>query len=284
MRRFSFIALAAIVAATMISCGNNHKPSLHNDIDTLSYAIGLANGGQIMPYISSQGVDTAYIADFIKGFDEGAKVGNDKKKSAYYAGLEMGMRMANGINSSIFANDEQYKLSRKNLVAGLVAGIKGDKSVLDPEKIMPEIDPLASRVHDKVMEKKYGKNKEAGAKFLAENAKKEGVKTLPSGVQYKVIKMGEGAIPSDTSKVKINYEGKTINDSVFDSTYSRNQPLEMMVRQNIPGFAEALTHMPVGSVWEVYIPSEQAYGGREMGQIEPFSTLIFKIELLEILK
>ena len=84
--------------------------------------------------------------------------------------------------------------------------------------------------------------------------------------------------------MKVDYEGKTIDGKVFDSSIKRGQPMECVVRQNIPGFAEALTHMPVGSEWEVYIPAEKAYGERDMGQIKPFSTLIFKVKLLSIEK
>ena len=120
---------------------------------------------------------------------------------------------------------------------------------------------------------------------MAENAKKEGVKTLPSGVQYKVIKEGNGPIPADTSRVRLHYEGKTVDGKIFDSSYERGkEPVEFIVRQNIPGFAEALTHMPVGSTWEVYIPAEQAYGDRDTGKIKPYSALIFKIELVELAK
>ena len=283
MKKIIYFAFLAIVAATTFSCGQNHKASLHNEVDTLSYAIGLANGTQIKPYIAQQGIDTAYLADFVRGFNAGTKMSNDKKQTAYQAGVEMGMRMSSGINSQIFCDDDEYKLSRKNLVAGLVAGIKGDKKVLDPETIMPQIDLMAKNIHEKAMQKKYGSNKEKGEKFLVENAKKAGVKTLPSGLQYKVIKEGEGAIPSDTARVKVNYEGKTIDGNIFDSSIQRGEPVEMMVRQNIKGFAEALTHMPVGSTWEIYIPAELGYGDNSMGQIDPYSTLIFKVELLDIL-
>ncbi len=284
MKKLFYFAFTAIIAAATISCGNNHKADLKTDVDTLSYAIGLGNGGQLKGYLMQQGIDTAYIADFIKGFNEGSKAGGDKKQAAYYAGIDRGLKMTTGINNYIFGDDENYKVSRKNLVAGLVAGIKGDTTVMNPEKVLPELDMMAQRLHKKVMETKYNENKAEGDKFLAENAKKSGVKTLPSGVQYKVIKEGEGAIPADSMKVKVNYEGKTIDGSVFDSSYKRGQPVEMVIRQNIPGFAEALTHMPVGSTWEVYIPENLAYGEREMGQIKPFSTLIFKIELLDIIK
>ena len=282
MRKISFLAVMAIIIAATVSCGKGYKANLKTDVDTLSYAIGLANGGQMKGYIQSQGIDTAYIADFVRGFKEGTKAGNSAKEAAYFAGLQVGSQMTSGINRGIFGNDSVYHVSTKNLVAGLIDGIKGNKHIMDIEKVGPQLDGMAERVHNRIMDTKYSKNKEAGAKFLAENAKKPGVKTLPSGVQYKVIKEGNGPIPTDTSTVKVNYEGKTINGTVFDSSAKHGRPLEMMVRQNIPGFAEALTHMPVGSTWEIYIPAEQAYGEREMGEIKPFSTLIFKVELLEV--
>ena len=134
------------------------------------------------------------------------------------------------------------------------------------------------------MEAKYGDNKKKGEEFMAANKSKEGIKTLPSGVQYKVIKEGNGPIPADTSMVSCNYEGRTIDGKVFDSSYKRNQPLKLRCNQTIKGWTDAMVHMPVGSVWEVYIPQELAYGEREQGDIKPFSVLIFKIELLGIEK
>ena len=99
-----------------------------------------------------------------------------------------------------------------------------------------------------------------------------------------VIKEGNGEIPADTSRVEVNYEGKLINDTVFDSSYERKSPATFRCNQVIPGWTEALTHMPVGSTWMVYIPQDQAYAEREAGQIKPFSALKFKIELLSIKK
>jgi FKBP-type peptidyl-prolyl cis-trans isomerase FklB len=135
----------------------------------------------------------------------------------------------------------------------------------------------------KNLEKEFGGNKKEGEKFLADNAKKEGVKVLPSGVQYKVLKEGTGAVPADTSRVKVHYEGKTLDGKVFDSSYKRGQPADFRANQVIKGWTDALTHMPAGSTWEVYIPQELAYGERQQGaDIKPFSMLIFKIELLEV--
>ena len=109
------------------------------------------------------------------------------------------------------------------------------------------------------------------------------MKTLESGVQYKVIKEGTGVIPKDTSRVKVHYEGRTLDGKVFDSSYKRGQPTDFRANQVIKGWTEALVHMPAGSIWEVYIPQELAYGERQQGaDIKPFSMLIFKIELIEV--
>lgn len=114
--------------------------------------------------------------------------------------------------------------------------------------------------------------------------KKEGVKTTSSGLQYKIIKEGNGAIPTDSSKVKVNYKGTLIDGTQFDSSYDRKEPTTFRANQVIKGWTEALTMMPVGSKWELYIPQELAYGAREAGQIKPFSTLIFEVELVGIEK
>ena len=127
-------------------------------------------------------------------------------------------------------------------------------------------------------------NKEAGQKFLEANKNNPGVYQTQSGLQYKVIKMGEGPKPTNTDKVKVNYEGKLINGKVFDSSYERGEPIEFELNQVIPGWAEGLTLMPVGSIFELYIPSDLAYGDRPIGEIPAGSTLIFKVELLEIVK
>ena len=107
--------------------------------------------------------------------------------------------------------------------------------------------------------------------------------TTESGLQYKVIKEGKGEVPTATSTVKVNYKGTLIDGTEFDSSYKRNEPTTFRANQVIKGWTEALTMMPVGSKWELYIPQELAYGARETGgQIKPFSTLIFEVELLEV--
>ncbi len=281
----------AIVAAGFTACGNGTpKANLKSDVDSMSYAIGMAQTNGLKEYLVDRlGVDTAYLGEFIKGLNEGANAGDNKKKAAYYAGIQIGQQIANqmvkGINHEVFGEDSTKTISMKNFMAGFVSGTLGKEGLMTVEQAHTIAQDKMHQIKAREMEKTYGPNKEEGEKFLAENAKKEGVKTLPSGVQYKVIKEGNGPIPADTSRVKLHYEGKTVDGQIFDSSYQRGkEAVEFVVRQNIPGFAEALTHMPVGSTWEVYIPAEQAYADRDMGKIKPYSTLIFKIELVELLK
>ena len=290
MKKLTFVATMAIAAATFTGCGNSTpKANLKTDVDTLSYAIGLAQTQGLKEYlIGRMNIDTTYMDQFIKGLNEGANAGDDKGRAAYYAGIQIGQQISNqmitGINQEVFGSDSTKTISLKNFMAGFITGTTGKKGLMTIEEAGQVAQTKMSEIRAKVMEKEYGPNKAAGEKFLAENKKKEGVKTLPSGVQYKVIKVGKGAMPADTSMVKVHYEGKTLDGKVFDSSYKNGQPVSLRANQVIKGWTDALVHMPVGSVWEVYIPQELAYGEREQGQIKPFSALIFKIELISIEK
>ena len=288
MKKFTFAAIAAVAAIMIASCGNGTpRASLKSDVDTMSYAIGMAQTQGLKEYlVGSMGVDTAYIAEFIKGLNEGVNAGENKKKAAYFAGIQIGQqistRMVKGINHELFGEDSTQTISLKNFMAGFISAVTGKKGLMTMDQAQETATQKMQEIKAREMEKKYGENKAAGEKFLAENAKKEGVKTLDGGVQYKVIKEGTGAIPTDTSLVKVHYEGRLINDTIFDSSYKRGEPATFRANQVIKGWTEALCHMPAGSVWEVYIPQEQAYGERQQNKIDPFSALIFKIELLEV--
>ena len=290
MKKFTFAAVAAIASIMMYaSCDNGTpKANLKSDVDTLSYAIGMAQTQGLKDYLVGRlGVDTAYMDGFIKGLNEGANAGDDKKKAAYFAGIQIGQQISNqmlkGINHELYGDDSTKTISLKNFMAGFVSGTTGKGGLMTVDSASNLAQEMMRTIKSKNMEKEFGPNKKAGEDFLAANAKKEGVKVLPSGVQYKVIKEGNGALPTDTSIVKVNYEGKTIEGKVFDSSYERKQPAEFRINQVIKGWTDALVHMPAGSVWEVYIPQELAYGERQQGaDIKPFSMLIFKIELLEV--
>lgn len=130
--------------------------------------------------------------------------------------------------------------------------------------------------------KKYEGNKAAGIAFLEANKEKPGIVALPNGLQYEVLKEGKGKKPAITDKVKVHYHGTLIDGKVFDSSVERGQPFDLSLNQVIPGWTQVLQLMPVGSKWKVYIPSELGYRDRPAGEIPPFSTLIFEIELLDI--
>ena len=288
MKKIILGAMMMACAAAFVGCGNSTpKADLKNDVDTFSYAMGMAQTQGLKDYmVQRMGVDTAYIDDFVKGLNDGANAGDDKKKAAYYAGLQIGQQISNqmikGINHEVFGSDSTKTISLKNFMAGFVTGTTGKKGLMTVEQAGQLAQTKMMAIKAKSMEKEYGPNKVAGEKFLAANKQKPGVKTLASGVQYKVIKEGNGPMPKDTSMVKVHYEGKTIDGKVFDSSYKRGEPIDLRANQVIKGWTDALVHMPAGSVWEVYIPQELAYGEREQGQIKPFSVLIFKIELISV--
>lgn len=290
MKKLTFVAAMAIATVALSSCGNSTpKADLKNDIDTVSYALGMSQTQGLKEYlVGSLGVDTAYIDEFVKGMNEGANAGDDKKKVAYYAGIQIGQQISNqmlkAINRQLFGEDSTQTVSLKNFMAGFITATTGKQGLMTLEQAQELATSKMQEIKSRQMEKTYGPNKKAGEDFLAANAKKEGVKVLPSGLQYKVIKEGTGAIPADSSLVKLHYEGRLIDGTVFDSSMQRGEPAEMYANRVIKGFTEALTRMPVGSEWEVYIPQDLAYGEREAGQIKPFSALIFKIQLLEIKK
>ena len=289
MKKFTFVAAMAIAAASIVaSCGNStsSKPNLKNDVDTLSYAMGMAQTQGLKQYLAQMEIDTTYMDAFIKGLNEGANAGDDKKKAAYYMGIQIGQqisnRMVKGINHELFGEDSTKTISLKNFMAGFIQGVKGKKGLMTVEQAGQVAQMKMMSIKAKNMEEQYGPLKKNGEAWMAANAKKPGVKTLPSGVQYKVIKEGAGQMPKDTSVVKVNYEGRLIDGTVFDSSYKNGQPVTLRANQVIKGWTEALVHMPAGSVWEVYIPQELAYGDREQGQIKPYSPLVFKIELISV--
>ena len=287
MKKFSIIA-AVLVAAIMGSCTNGTpKANLKDDVDSLSYAFGMAQTRGLKEYLTQRmDVDTTYIDEFIKGLNESVNAGDNKKKTAYYAGLQIGQQisqqMIKGINYEVFGDDSTRTVSLKNFMAGFITGTKGENGLMNVEEAASNLEAMLTAVKSRVMNEKYGDWKKQCEDYMAEIAKKEGVKELGDGVYYEVLTEGTGAIPADTNRVEVNYEGKLLNDTIFDSSYKRGEPMKFRCNQVIPGWTKALTNMPVGSTWMVYIPQEQAYGEREAGKITPYSCLIFKIELLGI--
>jgi len=187
----------------------------------------------------------------------------------------LGMSVANNILASGVKdlNIEEFA----NAIKAVLTNQQPTLSVEEAQQVLTEY-------FTKLQEEQVKMFKAEGEAFLAENAKKEGVVTLPSGLQYKVITEGNGNKPTASQQVKCHYEGTLINGAKFDSSYDRNEPAVFPVNGVIQGWVEALQLMPVGSKWELYIPYNLAYGERGAGQsIPPYATLIFTVELLEIL-
>ena len=192
-------------------------------------------------------------------------------KFSYAIGLGIGQNLlsmgAQGINVEDFAQAIADVLNRKETAIS-----------------HNEAREIVNKYFAELEEKMNAENIEKGKAFLAENAKKEGIVTLPSGLQYEVITEGNGKNPSATDRVKCHYEGTLIDGTLFDSSIKRGRPAVFGVNQVIRGWVEALQLMSEGSKWRLFIPSELGYGAQQAGEmIPPHSTLIFEVELIEVL-
>ncbi|MBO4314577.1 MAG: FKBP-type peptidyl-prolyl cis-trans isomerase [Prevotella sp.] len=250
--------------------------------DSISYAAGKTATQGLIPYLQQQlNVDTAYLEDFAKGFQEAYSKIEDPKFVAYVAGSQIAQMAKQRIFPSMKGNFEgsDITLSEDMFSKGFVASLKKDDSIY-PDSVANKLFNDRAEAIKKAQQAEYIEQNKA---WLADNATKEGVQTTASGLQYKVITMGTGEKPKATDKVVVKYEGKMIDGTVFDSSYKRNpQTSSFRCDQVIKGWTEALTMMPVGSKWELYIPENLAYGERQAGQIKPYSTLIFTVELESI--
>lgn len=172
-------------------------------------------------------------------------------------------------------------INKEAFVSAIDDAFSGKTPSISPEEANKTLQDFFSKVQAKMS----GEALENGKKFLEDNANNEGVNILESGLQYKVIEEGSGEKPTENDQVKCHYEGKLISGQVFDSSYKRNEPATFPVNGVIKGWVEAIQMMNVGSKWQLYIPSDLAYGSQGAGQaIGPNETLIFDVELLEIIK
>lgn len=186
----------------------------------------------------------------------------------------LGMSMASNL-----MNSGLKQIDVESFVKAFTEIMNNTTPSMSPQEANQVIQSYFSKIQDEMLEN----NLKEGEAFLEENSKKEGVVTLPSGLQYEVLKEGDGATPKATDKVKCHYHGTLLNGQVFDSSVQRGQPAVFGVNQVIKGWVEALQLMSVGSKWRLYIPSDLAYGTQGAGNsIEPNSTLIFDVELLGI--
>jgi FKBP-type peptidyl-prolyl cis-trans isomerase len=221
------------------------------------------------------GIVTLFLAGQI-GAQETPVLKDQKDKVSYSIGMEIGKNMK---RQSLDVNPEL-------LTRGVKDAFSDGKPLMTDEEMKEALMAFQKEMMAKQQElaKVAGeKNQKEGEAFLAENKKKEGVITLPSGLQYKVIKAGSGNKPKATDTVTVHYQGTLINGTEFDSSYRRGQPVSFPVNGVIPGWTEALQLMETGAKWQIVIPSNLAYGDRGAGpQIGPNATLIFEIELISI--
>ena len=197
---------------------------------------------------------------------------NQKDKVSYIIGMDIGNNL----------KKQSIDVDPNILAKGVKDALSSAKSLLTEKEIQETMGAFQKEMM--VKKEEVGKqNKKEGDTFLAENKKKEGVKTLPSGLQYKVIKAGTGKKPKSTDTVTVHYRGTLINGTEFDSSYKRGQSVSFQVSGVIPGWTEALQLMEEGAKWQLFIPSNLAYGERGAGgAIGPNATLIFEVELVSI--
>ena len=248
---------------------------LKNFTDSINYAFGMLNGDQMRMYLLANDTDGIAQKDFIENINKAMKV------SARNPQLVM---MGKQIGSAIREQEPTGLLGMENVATnfelikqGFVNGMYDYDTQFDSRTAGEYIENTMTQI-------KYGEAIAAGKKFLEENKLKEGAITTESGLQYEVIKMGKGAKPTATDKVKVHYHGTLTDGTVFDSSVDRGEPITFALNQVIPGWTEGVQLMPVGSKFRFYVPQELGYGARQAGSIPPYSTLIFEVELLGIEK
>ncbi len=280
MKKLNIIVLAVLLSFSLSALAQSSKtPVLKNRIDSLNYAFGLANGDGIKMYYLQNDSTDERIKTFMKGVEAGMKK-NSKYPELEGIGTNIGQSLKEQKNGGLMGNDEWY-VNIDLLKQGLINGIKGYEQMSANEAQM-YLNTAMQQLQDKQNEDMYGNNLREGEEFLAQNKTQPGVVTTESGLQYKVIKEGKGKKPSATDRVKVHYHGTLMDGTVFDSSVERGEPTTFGVNQVISGWTEALQLMPVGSKWILYIPQELAYGSQNMGTIQPYSPLIFEVELLGI--
>ena len=300
MKKIFILALAALVAGASFCTAEAAKKKkkeqpkaaveavtpvvLTTGSDSLSYAAGMMLTDRLVEFLQQQlHVDTAYMADFVRGFNETVAPTADPREVALRAGRQIAEQVKSGMLPRLTQEftDTPDTIVEQTLFRGFVDAISGDTTVMKAA----DSDALFKAKQQSNQAARTERLSKAGRDFLAQNALKEGVITTPSGLQYKVLVKGEGEVPQRTDKVKVHYEGRLIDGTVFDASSKHGtEPSTFRADQVIRGWTEALTMMPVGSKWQLYIPQELAYGERQAGHIPPYSTLIFDVELVGIEK
>lgn len=281
----SVAILFAMILAT--SCVNNANVEVETSADSLAYAAGILNSDGLVEHVTTRlNIDPEHLPNVIEGIKE-AFASDSPADDAKNLGRQLGSQLKNQIlpyiNESIYGSDEE-SLNSDIFISAFLAAVNEEETLMDVEVANAYFMSESEKIRNAKMSEKYEDNKTAGQAFLEANKSVEGVQVTESGLQYKVVKMGKGAKPAVTDKVKVHYHGTLIDGTVFDSSVERGEPAVFGLTQVITGWTEGLQLMPVGSKFTFYIPYELAYGDRETGKIKPFSALVFEVELLSIEK
>ena len=242
-----------------------------------SYAAGVAQSSSLAQFLAQRsGVDSAHIKDFVEGLSKEVSADEAAKLRALLASIDIKKQMpqiVQSMNQQATGKGDTTYVDATIFLKGLTEGLLKTNSLSADS---------ATKIEQQQYDYYTQQLKTRNADFLKNYAKQKGVKSTASGLLYKVIKEGDGAMPTDTSEVEVHYEGKLVDGTVFDSSYKRGETATFAVNQVIKGWSEAVKLMKVGAEYEVCLPYEIAYGERGTRGIPPYSTLIFKIELKSI--
>jgi FKBP-type peptidyl-prolyl cis-trans isomerase len=273
MQRTLKTALLLAAAMTLAGDGYTQQTPASTPPATTPAAPATTPGTTTKAPVKKAGTATAKTAA------AGPALTTRKQKFSYALGMNIGTGYKQGLEKQGVEFDPAL------IAAGVKDALSGGKTRLTQEQaqaVLTEVKTEVGKQQQEKMQAASAKNKEEGEAFLTANKTKEGVVTLPSGLQYKILTEGKGPKPAATDSVVCNYRGTLVNGTEFDSSYKRGQPATFGVSQVIKGWTEALQLMPVGSKWQLYIPSTLAYGERGPGEIGPNATLIFDVELISI--
>lgn len=230
------------------------------------------------------------LNDFIKGLQAAMSL---EEKSPYAQGLNIGVQFSQQMlpqfNSMLYGEESIQKANNDQIMAGLISVLKNQPLAINAmeanslvQREVEKAQAVEQARQEETLKEQYASVIAEGDAYLADNAKREGVVTLASGLQYEILREGNGPTPTDADRVRVHYHGTLINGEEFDSSVTRGEPATFGVTQVIAGWTEALKLMPVGSKWKLYVPYDLAYGAQDRGAIKPFSNLIFEVELLGI--